>query len=139
MLAELKRAHRELLERVVQFETLTRGSRPDSSLMANVRLHLTRASGERRLILEKIYPMLDSLSPEEAERVRQLRAEGTSMLIEASQYVATWTIARILREWPAYQQASLHVARSNRRRVADEQALIYPLLMRQVASGRLVA
>jgi hypothetical protein len=131
MLAELRNSHDELLARVDQFEEVVRAARPDLVAVAQVRLKLTQASSARRALLERIYPALEPLAPDDAERVRQLRAEGVTILMAASRFIATWTMQQIENDWQGYQRASAIVRHAMRKRVEQERQLLYPLLARQ--------
>jgi len=130
MKAELERAHANLLARLDALEELVRGSMPSRDLLSATRYQLTRASGQRRKLLEdQIYPMLlERLEGASADAVRALRDSATAMVAESAKHIHRWSVDEILDDWSGYCAASAWMRRQMRERVAQEQRVLYPLL-----------
>lgn len=135
LLAELKRVHRDLLEASDAFEAMLRKPAPDAMLLANVRLKLIVPNGRRRMLLEKIYAALGELSPGDAERIRQLRAEGVAAVMRSSQHIAVWTPRQVMDNWQGYLAGSIGIPSSVRASVQLEQRVLYPLLSADARSA----
>jgi len=50
------------------------------------------------------------------------------MLSATSRHVGSWTIEAITADWDGYRAASAEMRTAMRRRIADEKAILYPLL-----------
>lgn len=130
MLATLNRLHAELTESLSGLAQLTEGPRPDPTTLAERRLAVVRASLARSRFLEQeAYPhLLATLPAAAAEPVRRLKDEAVALRLSSSRHVSTWTLGEALRDWPGYRAAS-HAMRSEmHRRIAEEKALLGPLL-----------
>ena len=130
MKVELERAHANLLARLDALEELVRGPTPSRDLLSAPRYQLTRASGQRRKLLEeRIYPMLlERLEGASGDAVRALRDSTTTMVAESAKHIHRWSVQEILDDWSGYRTASAWIRRQMRERVAQEQRVLYPLL-----------
>lgn len=132
MLIELKNLHRELLASIAALEALVEAAAPDPVRLPIVRANLVNASARRRRWIDNhIYPQLRrQLSPEDAEHLDALQQDNVALRARSVRHVAAWTNEAILADWPGYCRASAEMTFSMRRRIAVEQALLYPLLDR---------
>lgn len=133
MLNELKAMHAEIARFLDELETLAGEEKPRLETVAAVRLKLTRASRRRTTLLEtSIYPsLLDSASEPDRQRIEALRDSGREGLIASIGHIGRWTIVDLGQRWREYRVASQRMRRSMRDRIAQEQALLYPLLEQQ--------
>jgi len=130
LLSQLTSLHQEVLALISDLEALTRADQPRLDAVAGTRLKLTRASRKRTSLLEgTIYPLLlEAATPAERTRITALRQEGKDALHGSVEHIGRWTIAEIERRWADYRAASAKLRGAMRTRVADERALVYPLL-----------
>ena len=141
MLIELKNLHRELLAAIAKLEALVAAAEPDTVRLPIVRTELVNASARRRRWIDNhIVPQLiGRLSGEDARHVESLQHDNVALRARSARHVADWTLETIVGDWPGYRRASAEMTFSMRRRIAVEQALLYPLLdrvpLRSAASG----
>ncbi len=129
MLARLREAHRKLLEGIQELEEATKESAPDPSKLATIRWRLSRASGQRRrLVDEACAQLLENASPGAAQQMSTLRENSGEMLAATSKHVGHWTIEQVVADWEGYRTASAAMRTAMRARIAAEQAILYPLL-----------
>lgn len=129
MLAELREAHHVLLAELQALEDAARSGVPDAQALAAIRWRLSRASGRRRRLVEQACDrLLAGASPATAQQLGTLRHTHTEMLSASTRHVGQWTIDAVLADWAGYRAASAMMRKSMRRRIADEQSLLYPLL-----------
>jgi len=130
MLRELRRLHAELLAGIARLEAIVLDPRPDPDTLARLRADLSRASRARYDFLERrVYPLLtDEYPTHVAARLNKLRATTEPLRSASHEHTAKWTPETIARDWPGYQRASNNMRRSMRARVAEEMAVLYPLL-----------
>ena len=129
MLTKLKASHAELLEGIAELEAETRRAEPIEATLSAVRLKLTRASSRRKALIEHtILPALCVLTPEDARRVDDLRRDAGEIALESSRHIGSWTMRAILADWMGYRRASKAMRATMLRRIAEEKAVLYPLL-----------
>jgi len=129
VLNQLKAVHAELRDGIAALESVVVRPAPDDEPLSVARLRLSRLSSRRRTMIEtQIYPLLTSLSPEEARQVNALRFETAELLVRSSRHIGKWTVRAIWADWAGYQRASAEMRRSMLRRIQREAAILYPLL-----------
>lgn len=129
MLTQLKAIHAELRTAIAELEEQTAMSRPDQACLPLARLKLVRTSSRRKALIDcTISPNLHDVSLAEAGQMRALRRGDTDLAVETSQHIARWTMSSIVADWDGYRGAAADIGRNLRRRIADESALLYPLL-----------
>jgi hypothetical protein len=134
VLNQLKTVHAELREAIAALESVVTRPAPDDEALSGARLRLSRLSSRRRTMIEtQIYPLLTGLSPEEAQRVGDLRFETAELLVRSSRHIGQWTVRAIWADWPGYQLASAEMRRSMLHRIQREAAILYPLLEARIA------
>jgi hypothetical protein len=134
VLFELKRAHAALLSCLDELERLTRDPVPDRAKLADTRWRLSKASAERRRLVDAACDllMISALSSDRAE-VRTLREHGTELVAASSSHIRRWPIDQVLGDWDGYRIASAALRKSMRARMLQEQRTLYPLLDRVAA------
>lgn len=134
MLSELKRAHETLLACIDELEGLTKDDTPDAQKLASVRWKLSRASVQRRRLVEAACDHLMANSGViESSRIAALREDSADTVAASSRHVGRWTMAQVLADWDGYREASAAMRKSMRTRIAQEQRALYPLLERAAA------
>ena len=130
MASEIRQAHDELLALVSALEELTAVEQPDRDSLAHARWRLSRASGRRfKLLDDKVYPLLLArCSAAEAEPVLRLRDAYGGQREATRLHVLRWTIDTIVADWAGYKRASAATRETMRSRIAEEKAVLYPLL-----------
>ena len=131
MLAELRRAHADLLACIEELEQLAREDAPDRARLAKIRWKLSRASGARRKLVAAAHAQLSTaLSGPDRERLATLMEEGAQSVAQSSHHVGRWTVDAIMVDWDGYRAASEAMRRTMRARIRSEQRALYPLLER---------
>jgi hypothetical protein len=131
MLTELHQAHEQLLAALSDLEALTSVPQPDSTALSGVRWKLSRASSQRRRLVEQACAaLIECASPAETEGVRALRQGIGELQSASSRHVGTWTLARVIEDWDGYRAASEEMRGRMRERIATEKRVLYPLLQR---------
>ena len=130
MLRELRRLHAELLAAIARLEAIVLDPRPDPDTLARLRADLSRVSTARYTFLEqRVFPALTDDYPSHiTTRLQKLRANTGPLRATSAEHTTRWVPETIARDWPGYQRASNHLRRSMRGRVAEEMAVLYPLL-----------
>ncbi len=129
MLAELREAHETLLNGIQELEDATHAPAPDPSVLAAIRWRLSRASGQRRRLIEQACTRLrEGASPGVAAAIDRLRQNSAEMLAASSRHVGGWTIDHIVADWEGYRAASTAMRAAMRRRIEREKSTLYPLL-----------
>jgi hypothetical protein len=128
-LAELMRAHEDLLAGISDLEAQTRLETPDADALAKVRWRLSQASrARRRLVDAACERLLESSTPVQAARIQTLRDNSAETSATSSSHVRTWTIERVVADWQGYRRASASMRRQMRDRISAETTVLYPLL-----------
>lgn len=135
MLAELQEAHDALLAGIRELEDATQADAPDASALAGIRWRLSRASGQRRRLIEQASAQLLERVPGAAPDIGRLRENNIGMLSASSRHVGGWPIERIAADWAGYCAASAEIRKAMRARIELERAILYPLLERHGTPG----
>jgi hypothetical protein len=130
MLRDLRRLHAELLAAIARLEAIVLDPRPNADTLARLRADLSRISRARYEFLDqRVYPILvDDYPAHVTARLAKLRATTEPLRSASREHTAKWVPETIARDWPGYQRASNAMRRSMRARVAEEMAVLYPLL-----------
>ena len=138
MLTQLKALHNELRKALAELSVETAKAEPDETNLPVVRLKLTRASRRRKAMIEcTISPLLHDIAPEDARRMEDLRRAGADMAVSSSSHITRWTMRAIIADWKGYRTASATMRAQMLRRIAEEAAILYPLL--EAKEGRKAA
>ena len=131
MLTDLHQAHERLLAALDDLEALTAVAQPDSAAIAAVRWKLSRASGQRRrLVDEASARLIETATVGEAQAVRTLQQRIAESQSASSRHVGAWSIRKVVEDWDGYRAASADMRAAMRERIAAEKRLLYPLLQR---------
>jgi hypothetical protein len=131
MLTELHQAHEQVLAVLGELETLADAPQPDDGALASIRWKLSRASGQRRQLVEQACTrLLEKASDAEAPALRALKQGIGDMQSASSRHVGAWPLARVLEDWEGYRAASAQMRAAMRQRIAEEKRVLYPLLQR---------
>ncbi len=134
MLGELKRAHDTLLACIDELERLTQDDMPDREKLARVRWKLSRASVERRRLVDAACDLLmANATLIERNRVGTLREDSAETVAASSRHVGRWTMDQVHGDWAGYREASATLRKAMRARILMEQRALYPLLERAAA------
>lgn len=129
MLTDLKALHEELRLAIAELQVETAKSEPDETNLPLARLKVIKVSGRRKALIDcTIAPHLHDIGPEDAARMRDLRRAGADVAVETSQHIAKWRMSSVVEDWQGYRAASAEFGQMMLRRIADERAVIYPLL-----------
>ena len=131
MLARLESLHAEFVEALSGLSSLVRASAPSREAVADARLRLMHATIAHTKYMElEVYPaVFRTLSPAEAEPIRELRRRAIAVRIELSRHIATWPIERVICDWAGFQETTIR-ADMNREMRAQLRALL-PILGRE--------
>ena len=131
MLARLESLHAEFGDALAGLSSLVRSSAPAREAIADARLRLMHATIAHTKYMElDVYPtVFRTLSPAEAEPIRELRRRAIAVRIELSRHIATWPIERVVSEWAGFQETTIR-ADMNREMRAQLHALL-PILSRE--------
>jgi hypothetical protein len=133
VLSQLKAVHAELREAIAGLEALVSQPSPHCETLSAARLRLRRASSRRRSLIEcSIYPLLDDVPPEEAQKIANLRLEMATLMVRSSEHIGRWTVGAICEDWAGYQKASTAMLRSMLSRIEHESSVLYPLLQAKI-------
>ncbi|USI72679.1 hypothetical protein [Sphingomonas morindae] len=139
MLAELASLHDLLDERMAIMRRLVHEEQLQRERVSFARLELSRCSSARsRHLTERVFPyLLARLTGEEADQVRQLQAAMVPIRATSAAHVTRWPSEAVAADWPSYRQASHAILAMMAARIAEERAILYPLLKRlQHGEGR---
>lgn len=129
MLAELKATNEGLLAALDALEVLTAEPEPDLALLASTRLKLSKASGQRRRIIDAACNLLaETASADDARKLRGLREINAAQLEASTTHIGAWGLPQVAADWPGYVRASAAMRQSLRDLVAADRETLYPLL-----------
>lgn len=129
MLAELKATNEELLAALDALDTLTARAEPDLAGLAGARLKMSKASGQRRRIVDAACNLLlETASPDEARKLRGLREINAAQLEASTTHIGAWGLPQLTADWPGYCRASAPMRQSLRDLVEADRETLYPLL-----------
>lgn len=121
--------HRQLLEMLDELEVLCASSHPDEAALAALRYRLTRTSGARRRLIEKLCVQLQMAVPKvEVAAISALRESNIAAMTSSSDHISTWSLREIMKNWQGYCQASQQMRRSMRDQIEVEKTALYPYL-----------
>lgn len=96
-LVQLKEAHQQLLEQMINLRDMTLGPLPDDAVLADARWRIGQASLRRRSLAASIFDFLSTrVDGHDFRSLRTLRLEDQMLLRCSVQHVSTWTSASIL-------------------------------------------
>jgi hypothetical protein len=131
MPADLKALHEELAATLAELDRLTAQDTPDQTALASARLRLSRASGNRRRLVETLTnKLLETASPAEAEQLRGYRERNAAQLHASTSHIGKWGLRHVMDDWQGYRAASVKMRQSLRDLMADDRTTLYPLLVR---------
>lgn len=131
LLTDLKSAHDRLLKELDGLDGLTRQAASAVSGYADVRWRLSRASRSRRKVIERAERDLEiSAAVADLAELQRLRSEDIAAVRRSSDHIYRWNLAAVKSDWAGYCQASAVMRASMRRRIREEQEILYPLLSR---------
>jgi len=134
VLLQLKALHDELRAAIAELEAQTAKSIPDEAHLPQARLRVVKASGRRKALIDcTIQPRLHDVSPEDSSRMTDLRRASFELAVETSQHIARWTMGSIQADWDGYRRSAAEFAERLRKRIAEESAILYPLLESRAA------
>lgn len=129
MLTDLKALHEELRLAIAELQAEIAKSEPDETNLPLARLKVVKVSGRRKALIDgTIAPGLQEIGADDAARMRDLRRTGSEVAVETSQHIAEWRMTSVLADWQGYRAASTKFSQMMLRRIADECAVLYPLL-----------
>ena len=130
MLTILKDLHAEALAATAALAALVDGPPPPRATLSAARRRLGEAAaGLTRCLERQVYPeLLDTLPPDQANRVRVLQGSAAGFRALASTYMTVWPTDKALASWNQYRSASRAMQGRIRQRIEAEAALLYPLL-----------
>lgn len=125
----LQTLHRQLLEMIDELEALCALPKANEAALAGLRYRLTRTSGARRKLVEKLCADLEMTLPQpKFVLVRALRESNAAAMTSSSDHIGTWSLREIMKDWPGYCEASQQIRRSMRDQIALERTTLYPYL-----------
>lgn len=134
MLSKLQAIHSELTQAIATLAGIVTAREADIVALSAARLKLSRTSGRRRFLIEcEICPLLHDVAPDDARNLSNLRRENAHLLVQSSEHIGRWTMRAIAADWPGYQRASAQIRARMLKRIAEEAAILYPLLKQHEA------
>lgn len=129
LLAELRDAHKKLLQAMANLDELTRGPLPSKALIIDARWNISRASLARRTLWRGIYAHLSGrVSKEDEMDLCRLRDGDLDLLRSSAAHVSKWQIEAVVQNWAAYCEASKAIRWKMMAAMGAETRLLYPLL-----------
>lgn len=126
-----RRAHEALLDAIDALDRLAEEDEPDEPRLTSARYRLSRLSTERRQLVARLCAqLLLQLAEQEAAQLRAFQKRQEQVLTQSLDHVHSWSMREILSDWDGYRMASGRMRQSLRDQVAEERALLYPLLGR---------
>ena len=134
MLSQLVAIHAELRAAIAALEIVLSPLLPDDEAASGARLRLSRVSSRRYSLIQcQIYPSLHDVSAEDARKIADLQTQTAALLVQSSEHIGQWTRRAIGADWPGYKRASARMRSDMLGRIADESAILYPLLKAKTA------
>ncbi|MET3725672.1 hypothetical protein [Sphingomonas trueperi] len=122
---DLRRHHAQMLAALDELEQLTQSPSCDDKVVTAVRYRLTRASSARRREVVALCERLIAAGVNDPA-LQALRDATNISRGTSSSHIGTWTLRRILADWPGYVRASNAMRATLRREVAREVAVLTP-------------
>ena len=127
LLDRLRRAHDAVLEKIAALEAALAASKPDPIVYTPVRLALSKASRERRIVFAEVCDRFASLPVRQRRALDELKQEDALWTVQSNIHVRTWTREAIEADWEGYRRASAVIRKAMRQRIAREKLVVYPL------------
>jgi hypothetical protein len=110
-------------------EQLTLSPEANPLRFSHARLHVTRASMERRNLFRRVVVQLSRNPSAAVARALSILQEHDLELLEmTSEHIAAWPAARIKANWLGYCEATRAIRQRSRSNIERERQLLYPLL-----------
>jgi hypothetical protein len=134
-MVDLRTLHEHLSAALGELEALTQLPTPDEARLARVRYCLSKASGERRRMVDTLYAEhVRAASGAQAQALEAFRRRDVDLRIASVQHITAWTLQAILADWRGYCRASARMRHSVRQQIEAERAIFYPDAPAQVAA-----
>jgi hypothetical protein len=131
LLAELKRAHSDLLLAIGELDGIIHGPPPPEKVLMDARVKVSRASLARRLLWGRVLARLAPLVGGRKKADLRLIQEADIRLVKtAVNHIAAWRPATAIAHWKSYSAVESDLLQRIVGVVALEQKLVYPLLER---------
>lgn len=129
LLAELERAHDELLSAIATMDAVTHKPTAARDQYINARWRISRASLNRRTLWGKIFQHLSPrVNPSDAAALRSLQSANHDTLHRSAAHVGKWTVALIEADWPGYCEASDAIRAKLKDRLDADKRILCPIL-----------
>lgn len=127
-MSDLAALHEAMIAALDALEAQTALDRPDEPVLAAVRYRLTRASAQRRKVVEAMCADLIARDPAVSPQLRALQARHGELLKTSAAHIGAWGLRDIQRDWQGYRRASEALRASMRRDIELEKMVLYPYL-----------
>ncbi|TZG25040.1 hypothetical protein [Sphingomonas montanisoli] len=128
MLDRLQALHDAAIKGIDALEALATEVEPRLAEVAAARLAISKVSRVRASFLEAtVYPAIEAFAP---QAIAGLRSRGRERMLASSEHIKRWTTAELQTNWPEYRVLSKGLRIGMRARIREEQALLYPLILR---------
>ncbi len=130
MIEQLDQHYAALRQKLSAMRALCRSSVPDVGQLSHARHELMAVSMKRsKYLQQEVYPLLLQANvPGIAAVIAELDRDLADRRGRVSRYLATWTLDRIVEDWPGYRDAAARVAKGIEDRVRLEQVALRPAL-----------
>lgn len=129
LLAELQKAHRELLEQIANMEAVTGEPSYDCEKLANARWKISQASLARRTLAARICDyLMPRCDASQIAAIRSLQEADRNLLRTSAAHVGLWRTNLTEQDWRGYCRASRDVRRRMRAHIMLEQRILYGIL-----------
>ena len=126
-MADLQSLHEELRAALIELERLTARPECDGSRLSLLRYRLSRVSGERRKLVERMCAtLLEHATGHEAERLRAVRDGSLRARGASNAHIGAWSLREVEADWPGYCAASAKMRATMLAQIAAEKAALYP-------------
>lgn len=134
VLADLRELHRELTEEIGNMERVVTTAVPELPVYTRTRWRLSSASRRRSQVVNEAIALLPSSGRALSSAVAALTRDGAMLARMSSEHTQRWSLEATLADWSGYGRASGDIRLAMRRRIQQEKATLYPLLMSLTAA-----
>ncbi|RVT94693.1 hypothetical protein [Sphingomonas crocodyli] len=128
MLDRLQSLHDAAIKGIDALEALAAVAEPRLAEVAAARLAISKVSRVRSSFLEaEVYPAVEAFAP---MAIAGLRTRGRARMLASSEHIKRWSASELQLHWSEYQTLSKGLRIGMRARIREEQALLYPLILR---------
>ena len=128
-MADLRILHDELLAALAELEAVTARPAFNESELSRLRYRLSRVSGERRRLVERLCATLaEQAIGSQAERLNALRQSNLQARAASNAHIGAWSLREVAADWEGYCRASAQMRAIMRTQIAAEKATLYPRL-----------